>query len=121
MSSQPPILPAILLSQGPQLQTWGPLEAVEPLETGGAWVEGSGHCRTFGAPGPWFPGQWMLWVDDATLEVTVTADLMSTPVSMPENFSKAGKTLSPHSPSKNSYSKSPTSVKNPAQFRKSIL
>ena len=63
----------------------------------------------------------MLWVDDAILEVTVTADLMSTPVSMPENFSKADKTLVPHSPPKNSYSKSPTSVKNPAQFRKSIL
>lgn len=63
----------------------------------------------------------MLWVDDATLEVTVTADLMPDPVSTPENFSKADKTLAPHSPSKNSYSKPPTSLKNPAQFRKSIL
>lgn len=63
----------------------------------------------------------MLWVDDATLEVMVTADLMSAPVSTPENFSKADKTLAPHSPSENGYSKSPTSLKNPAQFRKSIL
>ena len=51
MSSQPLSLLFILLGQGPQLQTWGPLEPVER----------------------------MLWVDDATLEVTVTADLMSTP------------------------------------------
>lgn len=44
MSSQPLSLLFILLGQGPQLQTWGPLELVEPLEpagcTGGARAEG---------------------------------------------------------------------------------
>lgn len=77
MSSQPLSLLFILLGQGPQLQTWGPLESVEPLEPAGAQGEHGrkvGNCRSIGAPGLWSPG-----VDDATLEVTVTADLMSTP------------------------------------------
>lgn len=35
MSSQPLNLLFIHLGRGPQLQTWGPLEPVEPLEPGG--------------------------------------------------------------------------------------
>lgn len=41
MSSQPLSLLFILLGQGPRLQTWGPLEPLEPAGcTGGARAEG---------------------------------------------------------------------------------
>lgn len=62
MSSQPLSLLFILLGQGPQLQTWGPLESVEPLEPAGAQGEHGrkvGNCRSIGAPGCG-PRGWMM-------------------------------------------------------------